>query len=103
MHLSYLPPTKNMYCQEYILNKKFLFVAIKCDIKGIKEFWMSGFIDFFVINGNTLSSHMYKISLHNNWKTHKIHSYYGMGEMLVNLDSKKGDENDDSYPKITHI
>ena len=38
MHLSYLPPTKNMYCQEYILNKKFLFVAIKCDIKGIKEF-----------------------------------------------------------------
>ena len=46
---------------------------------------------------------MYKISLHNNWKTHKIHSYYGMGEMLVNLDSKKGDENDDSYPKITHI
>ena len=64
---------------------------------------MAVFIDFLVIIDNKLSSQMYQISQHNNYTNKIIHSYTQMIKMIMNLSIKKGDKNDDSSPKLTHI
>ena len=46
---------------------------------------------------------MYKISQHINYSNQKIHYYDQIRKMIVNLGSNKGDKNDDSSPKLTHL
>ena len=46
---------------------------------------------------------MDKISQHINTKNYKIRSYDQMRRMTVNLSSKKGGINDDSYPKLPDL
>ena len=63
---------------------------------------MECFIVFPLINVNILSSHMDQISQHINYSNHKIHSYYQIRMIIVNLSIKKGDKNYDSHPKLIH-
>ena len=46
------------------------------------------------------SSHMAQISQHNNYTNHQIHDYDKMRKMIVNLGSKRVDNNDNSSTKI---
>ena len=54
---------------------------------------------FFVPNNKKLSSHMDQISEHINYSNHKINSHDQMIKMIVNLDIKKGENNDNSSPQ----
>ena len=64
---------------------------------------MTVFVDIFVLNDNTLSSHMAQTSQPSNLTNHKIHYCDQMIKMIVNLGSKKGDKNDDSSLKLTNL
>ena len=50
---------------------------------------MAGVIVIFVLNDKKLSSHMVQISEHINSSNSKIHSYYQMRKIIVNLGNKK--------------
>ena len=58
---------------------------------------------FFVDSGNKLSSHMDHISEHINYSNHKIHSYDQMSKAIVNLDSKKWENNNNPTHKLNNI
>ena len=46
---------------------------------------------------------MDQISKHINYTNKKTHSYDKMRKMIVNLVSKKGDNNDNSYPQLSRL
>ena len=50
-----------------------------------------------------MSSHLDQRSKQINHSNQKINSYDKMSKIITNLGSKKGDNNDDSYTKLTHI
>ena len=58
---------------------------------------------FFVINRKKLSPHMDQISEYINFSNHRIHSYDKMRNMIVNLGSKKGKNNNNHSPQLTRI
>ena len=60
-------------------------------------------LDFFVLNDTKLSSHMAQISEQINSSNNKIHSYYQVIKMIVNLVSKKEENNDTSSCQLTCI
>ena len=64
---------------------------------------MTGFISICFQNNKKLSAHIAHISQQFNPINHKIYSYDQISKIIVNLASKKGDKNDDSYAKLTHI
>ena len=60
---------------------------------------MAGFFVIFVINDKKLSSKIAQISEHINYT--KNHSCDQMSKMIINLGSKKGDNNDNSPTQIS--
>ena len=65
-------------------------------LKKSKSFEWKVYLLLFVINSKKLSSHMAQISEDIHSTNHKIHSYDQTGKMIVNLGSKK-DENNNKY------
>ena len=63
---------------------------------------MAGIIVFF-LNDNKLLSRMAQISEHVNSSNHKIHSYDQMSKLIVNLVSKKCENNNNSTCQLNHL
>ena len=64
---------------------------------------MAGIIVIFVLNYKQLSSHMDQISEHINSSNNKIHSYDQMSKIVVNLVSKKCENNNNSTCQINRL
>ena len=64
---------------------------------------MEGIIVIFVLNDNKLSSHMDQISEHNNPLDHKIHSHDQTRKMVVNISSKKCENNNNSTHQPNYL
>ena len=64
---------------------------------------MAGIIVIFVLNYKQLSSHMDQISEHINSSNNKIHSYDQMSKIVVNLVSKKCENNNNSTCQLIRI
>ena len=58
---------------------------------------------FFVLNDNKLSSYMAQISKHINSSNHKIYSYDQISKIIVNLGSKKCEDNNSSIFQLNHL
>ena len=58
---------------------------------------------FFVLNDKKLSSHIDQISEHINYSNQKIHSYDQMRKMIVNLGTKKCENNNKSTCQLSHL
>ena len=69
-------------------------------LKKLKSFeWQESLLIF--LNNKKLSSNMVQISEHINSSNHKIHSYDQMREIIVNLGSNKGKNNNNNSPQLT--
>ena len=64
---------------------------------------MAGIIVIFVLNEKKFSSHMYQISEHINYSNHKNYSHDKMRKMIVNLGSKKCEDNKNSTYQLNNI
>ena len=64
---------------------------------------MAGIIVLFCLNDKKLSSHMAKISKNINSSNHKIHWYYQMSKMIVDLGSNKCKNNKSSTYQLRRI
>ena len=58
---------------------------------------------FFVLNDNKLSSHMAQISERIKSSNHRIHSHDQMIKIIVNLGSKKCEDNKNSTFQLKHL
>ena len=68
-----------------------------------KSFEWQVLLLFHVINDKKLSSHMAQISEQINYPNKKIHSYNQMRKMIIDIGSKKGENNDTYSPQITRL
>ena len=64
---------------------------------------MAGVIDFYIIIGKTLSSHMKQLSENINSEKHRIYYFDQTSKMIVNLGDKKGVSNYESSSKLADI
>ena len=58
---------------------------------------------YFSLNENKLSSHMAQISEHINSSNHKINSHDQMRKIIINLGSKKGENNNNSKCQLNRL
>ena len=108
MHHFYFQVTMRMYLQEKnIIQKNKDLSSQKCYfglvLNKSKSFNGQVSLLFFVLNKKKLSSHMDQISEKFNSSNHKTHSCDQMIKMIVNLGSKKGENNNNSSPQLIYL
>ena len=100
MHLSYHQITKNMYIYEHNFNRKNAEVVVTnilfwiCYCRNQRALNVRLSVLLYVMNDKKSTSHMAKIKQQINNINHKIYSYDQMSKGIVNLGSKKGNNND---------
>ena len=108
MHHFYFQVTMRMYLQEKnIIQKNKDLSSQKCYfglvLNKLKSFKCQVSLLFFVLNKNKLSSHMDQIREKIYSSNHKTHSYDQMIKMIVNLGSKKVEDNNKSSTQLTRL
>ena len=62
---------------------------------------MAGIVVIFFLNDRKLSSHLAHINEHINSSNHNIHTYYQISNIIVNLCSKRGKNNNNSTCRLS--
>ena len=108
MHHFYHQKIMQMYLLDQNMiqqNKDFAIVIFLIDLllNKSKSFGWQVSLLFFVLKEKKLSSHMAQISAHINSSNQKIHSYDQTRKIIVNLSSKKYENNNNCTCQLSRL